>query len=355
MRRITEDTSDSFIENARKFIHKKISEREFVYSDDLIRKVVRNGNGYNIIIEFKNDEDFFKKIFDVDGDDSWYLSVSWSPDYDFVTTETTIEDFKENGSGLFYFFNDNNVNLLKKISLFIYPGEKFDLDVDIYQQNLAKRLYEMFEDETTNMLYEINNLLNRRAHDEVKNEIREEIQKEFNPIGFELYSEFDAISIPLSVLISQMRSDRYNGSLSEYLENNPFDIGNPFYNWGEGLYEYYYNATISEDDKKQLNNDFEWELEKILNQLEDDEEYSTIGEYYKIIENLEKIAEFHFWHTLPKDNEIKFKINGVEFPSNMISVSLEQKGGSKSKTIKVSEENFYHLLYQPELFDLFEI
>jgi hypothetical protein len=61
------------------------------------------------------------------------------------------------------------------------------------------------------------------------------------------------------------------------------------------------------------------------------------------------------YYNLPKDpkKETRFKIEGFEYPEMKVVVYLQK--GLKAKTLKLSEENFYNLLYQPTLFNLDEI
>jgi hypothetical protein len=58
---------------------------------------------------------------------------------------------------------------------------------------------------------------------------------------------------------------------------------------------------------------------------------------------------------LPKDpkKQTRFKIEGFDFPEMKVRVSLSK--GLQQKTVSLSEDNFYNLLYQPTLFNLDEI
>jgi hypothetical protein len=59
------------------------------------------------------------------------------------------------------------------------------------------------------------------------------------------------------------------------------------------------------------------------------------------------------WYKLPADKSIDFKITGFDINDMRILVTLN-KQFKAAKEIKVSEETFNNLLYQPQLFDLFE-
>jgi hypothetical protein len=56
---------------------------------------------------------------------------------------------------------------------------------------------------------------------------------------------------------------------------------------------------------------------------------------------------------MPKNKDVDFKIEGYEMNPTKIMVKLRK--GMKMRGLKLTEENFYHLLYQPTLFNLEEI
>ena len=60
------------------------------------------------------------------------------------------------------------------------------------------------------------------------------------------------------------------------------------------------------------------------------------------------------WHNLPKKpKEVRFKVTGFDKNPNKIEVKLQK--GLKERSLKLSEENFYNLLYQPTLFNFDDI
>ena len=80
-----------------------------------------------------------------------------------------------------------------------------------------------------------------------------------------------------------------------------------------------------------------------------------INDFTSMTARIEKKFETGKWYILPKDTtkQTRFKVEGFEFPNMKISVSLQK--GLKQKTVLLSEQNFYNLLYQPSLFSLDEI
>ena len=74
-----------------------------------------------------------------------------------------------------------------------------------------------------------------------------------------------------------------------------------------------------------------------------------------LVNKISKKYEFDKWYDVPKDNSLSFAIKQIDRDDMKILVVIDKKGeGSRQvKTVKMSEENFYNFLYQPELFDLF--
>ena len=81
-------------------------------------------------------------------------------------------------------------------------------------------------------------------------------------------------------------------------------------------------------------------------------------EFLKIIEKINK--KFQTGHkgatyVLPKDKtqKVTFRITGFDIPNSKIIVLLRK--GLKQRELKLSADNFYKLLYQPELFEFGEL
>ena len=121
--------------------------------------------------------------------------------------------------------------------------------------------------------------------------------------------------------------------------------------WYENYYEYQDHDYFN---KNGFNSYVSDRLDKILDKIEDSEDVK-IQDYVKMTDRITKKFDQDKYYTLPKDlkKEIRFKIEGFEYPNMKVVVILQK--GLKQKKIKLSEENFYNLLYQPSLFNLEEI
>ena len=77
--------------------------------------------------------------------------------------------------------------------------------------------------------------------------------------------------------------------------------------------------------------------------------------FTSMVERVSRKFKQGTWFPLPKDksNSVRFRIDGFDFPSQKLVVSLQKE--LKRKEFKMTEENFYNLLYQPELFKIGEL
>jgi hypothetical protein len=90
------------------------------------------------------------------------------------------------------------------------------------------------------------------------------------------------------------------------------------------------------------------QLGKIEEEVEDIE---NLKEFTEMVDRIKKKFKPHVSYHIPKlkDKGVTFVIKGFDKDDMKILVNL--KKDLKQITRKVSEENFYNLLYQPELFD----
>jgi hypothetical protein len=84
-----------------------------------------------------------------------------------------------------------------------------------------------------------------------------------------------------------------------------------------------------------------------------DEINGGIKEYLELRNRIISKFKIDNWIDLPKDKKYKYKIKGFDKDDIKIFVELMTPLGVKQ--VKLSEENFYNLLYQPSLFNLEEI
>ena len=344
-------TGSDMFKKLRQFAKGQITEYKLELSDDLISDVVVNKNSLGdskIIIKFDEDEDLFK-MMDLSGDDTWFLNVIMSRDYDFKSSDQMWDDNKE-GYGIFRWFNDENIEKLKTIASIVLPTEEFSVNNESYLGKLYQVLDETFSNQLDRMNWEFIDEYNSKASEVARKEISEEIYNYLESKGFELVTRYDTISISIADLIYMysikgMRNVDLKTLLESELEPGPKDR---FGGWGEDYYEY-----EGKMDEVYLNNEFGEQLDKIISSLEDNNE--NYKNYFELLDKITSKYKLNTWYQTPKDKNILFQIKKIDPSTLNIHVGLRKHGSNSwDKTHSFTEENFNKFLYQPELFDIFD-
>ena len=335
-----------FVKKLREFVRNQTSVRDLENSDGSILEIIpADPLGQSKIVFDFGDDDNFLKFLDLTDDDIWFFNVmnSHYSDYEFMDSYTIEEDWKE-GYIVYGDLNDENQEKLKQISEVILPSKEYNLNSDEYRQELSSVLSDLFERETDNILSDYFAEKNREMTITARESMNNELDKALESIGFAFKRKHDEIYTTAANLI--MWTARYGitkidamSLIQKLLEDHGGNIGN----WAEDQYEY---QDYDNFDSKSFNNYVERQLDSILEKLEEDETLDDFIEFRKKILSKYKI---NVWYELPKDKKKSFKIK--DFDRDDMTVSVEMRtpeGGFETK--KYSEEQFYNLLHQPELF-----
>jgi len=335
-----------FVKKLREFVRNQTSVRDLENSDGSILEIIpADPLGQSKIVFDFGDDDNFLKFLDLTDDDIWFFNVinSYYSDYEFMDSYTVDEDWKE-GYIVYGDLNDENKEKLKKISEVILPSKEFNLNSDEYRQELSSVLSDLFERETDNILSDYFVEKNREMTITARESMNNELDKALESIGFAFKRKHDEIYTTAANLL--MWTARYGitkidamSLIQKLIEDHGGNIGN----WAEDQYEY---QDYDNFDSESFNNYVERQLDSILEKLEEDENLDEFIEFRKKILSKYKIK---VWYELPKDKEKSFKIK--DFDRDDMTVSVEMRtpeGGFETK--KYSEEQFYNLLHQPELF-----
>jgi hypothetical protein len=344
-----------FIKILREFTKGRVDYRELENSDDSIRKVQPyNPPGQSeVYIEFKNDEEFFK-VLDLSEDDIWFVNSMFSSynSYEFMDSYSIEDDFK-NGYIIYDELNNDNVEKLKQIAEFIIPEESFDLGNDEYRIKLSDTLLSLFEDQIDYILGDYQSEKDSEMLTTAKDTISGEIDTFIESIGYSLVRSFDEIKTTAANML--MWSTRLGLrkvdpiSLFNRIVN---ESGISFGGWAENQYEFQNSENF---DKEGFNRSVEYQLDKILEKLEDDENSGgeKIKEFLGFRNRIVKKFGINKWNKLPSDKNVGFKVEGFDREDMKVIIMIE-KQFKGTRRLKLSEENFNNLLYSPQLFDLFE-
>jgi hypothetical protein len=263
---------------------------------------------------------------------------------------SAVEDFMV-GYGFYYTLDEENKELLSEISNAILPM-KVNFEDDEYRKELSEKLMENFGKQ---IKYVIEDYVDERNHaykTSLEREINKEMDEYFAELGIDAYSEGFRITVA-DLIALYIEEGELHISLKELLERI-FSRKEAPGGWQEDYYAYEDpNDFDSLGFNRTANRFFSDILDTI--QEEGEEEGVTFKDFTDMTSRILKKFKQEEYYFLPKDpkRETRFKIEGFKFPEMKVVVTLSK--GLKQKTILVSEQNFYNLLYQPSLFSLDEI
>ena len=344
------EPGDSFFA-LRRFVKGKINKYELEGSDSSIERVIpsmENPALSKVIIGFR-DMNEFGKIIGLSDDDIWFVQAMNNPydSYEIWDSSSSDQDFKD-GYGPWYDFDEDNKQLVARIAKLIY-SKKFDYEDEQDRAGLAKFLDKYYPRETDSIVYDWTYEKNIETKQVASEHVNSELNSFLGDFGFEKYG--DGIRTTVGDLISNFI--QYNVphvSIKKLLKTIFKESNRTIGGWDEDRFEYEDDDVF---DKEGFNREVTRVLEKILEQIEDDYKEGGSNTFIDMIDRITKKYKIGVWYDIPKDEKLVFKINGFDRENNKIDISLKERGVQfKIANFKISEDGFFKLLYQPELFDL---
>ena len=338
----------------RNYAKRKITKDELLASDNLFSymREDRSTPGQSVIdIAFHNQQDFLESLGMRD-DDVWFYQVINSPynGYEFIDHYSSIEDFME-GYSFYYTLDEENKELLSEISKAILPI-KVNFEDDEYRKELSEKLMENFGKQIKYIVEDYVDEKNLAFKISLEKVINKEMDEYFTELGIDAYSEGFRITVADLIALYINEGDLHI-SLKELLEKI-FGRREAPGGWQEDFYTY---EDPNDFDSVSFNRTANRFFSDILETIEEEgeEEGVSFKDFTDMTSRILKKFRQEEYYFLPKDpkKETRFKIEGFKFPEMKVVVTLSK--GLKQKSILVSEQNFYNLLYQPSLFSLDEI
>lgn len=342
--------SGDFFIALRNYFKGFIDASELENSDKSISYVEENRSNRGltkIFIEFSGDD--FLKFLGCDENDIWFynaINYSYEGYMDFVDYDSESVAFFE-GQGAWGYIDKSNDKLLENISRFTF-NKIINSDSDISDKSkFVKHLDGIFPDEIESIIYDFVNERNRQMNIAAKRNMNEDIKNAIESYGFEIKSDKVVLTVgELTELFLRFNVPHYTikGLFDVISEKMDSSIGG----WEDQIWDY---PTEDDFDMESFNRHVSWNLEKIMDTFESDDD--SMKKFGEIIKNVTSKFELGVLYFLPKNNRYKFYINGFNQDNFKVKVTLWKD--FKKKGFEFSEENFFNLLYQPELFDFEEI
>jgi len=338
----------------RNYAKGKIDAHQLMDADklfDSIKEDYRNPAESIIRIDFNNKEDLLKTLGLADEDIYFYFDVT-SPynSYEFIDSYSAQEEFGD-GYGFYNYLDEENMITLSQIARAILP-KKVDFGDAESLKELSAVLLQNFKREIENIIDEYASEKNYQMNREAYKVVEKELKDYTDSLGFEVTDTGLRISVGQLIHLYLMEN-AIHIPLKKLLEK-VFESDKQYFGWSDDIYEY---ANDNDFDSVRFNKYAGQILDNIIDRIVDagEEEGVDINDFLAMTARIEKKFETGKYYFLPKDKtkETRFKVEGFEFPNMKISVGLQK--GLTQKTISLSEQNFYNLLYQPSLFSLDEI
>ena len=324
----------------------KVTSRQMENSDDLIWKFTyneKNPNKSMVKLHF-NDMGDYLKLFELDEYDVYFAEALYSHyrSYEFIDYDHGYNEWNE--GYLLYQFSDENLNKFRQITRLVLPTAA-KLEDDEEKEKSSKVVGNMFEREVDNIISdwvdEENNCRSKGATEWVESEVCDY----FNQYGIIrqdcFYNYYTTVGILLS-LYNIVKDKTFN--LTEVLK----DIGHQtsIGGWDENRWE----IDCVDFDEESFNRTVEYELDKILEKMEDSKDFVDVNKYSEIYDRISRKFRFDFRYKTKSGRE--FFIRKIDPSNNKIIVQVFKKeGGVEDRSY--TEEEFNNFLVSPELFEGF--
>ena len=305
-----------------------------------------------ITVDLERDDPFLDAI-GLGDDDKYFLNNISFGDYDLFDYYNVEDDFKD-GYIIYGDLDEENLKKLKYISSVLLPGESFNLDDDKFRVKLSEVLLSFYDSQIENIITEWKEEQEIASKENVINVVEKELDEYLNKINFSIYTKFDKITTTISQLImwwvrlGRPEIDDVAEFFIKIIEKN----GNS--NLG-GWDDLRYTGNF-EINTERFNDNVSKQFDDIIEIIEEDE---TINEFVKMTKRISSKFKVGIgkWVPLPKNKKIMYNITGFDRDGNKIDVRLRKmyKDSYQFRDLKLTEENFYYLLFQPTLFKFDEI
>ena len=313
-------------------------------ADDLISGFRYNENNpIKSMVKFHFDEmeDYLKLFeleeYDVDFANSLY---SYYDSYTFVDYDHGYNEW--NYGYLIYQFSDENLIKFKQIVRIVLPSAA-NLEEDSEKEEACKKVEDMFSNEvdyiTSDWVDEQNVCRSKGAKEWVESDVCDY----FNKYGIIRQDCFSNYYTTVGILLSLYNTvkDKTLG-LMEVLK----DIGHRDSNLG-GWDENRWDIECTDFDDESFNRVVEDQLDKILEKMEDSEDFIDVYGYSNIYDKITKQFKFNNRYETKSGREFFFR--GVDPKNNRILIQVFGEGGLENRSY--SEDEFNNFIVSPELFE----
>lgn len=285
-----------------------------------------------VVIVFNSSDDFLK-IFDLEDSDAVYYWNLYTDNNSSVNYDRyEYEDHWNEGGFLENYFNDENkqelINLVRTYYPFISPDDYKSISTH------AKKIDPDFVD---SILDDYASLEADARHDAVKTEILSEFEDVFTKFGIKEKSLGYKYIVPINLLLNwyiKTNSEKKDltGLLTTLIEKFDTEYRG---DWGD----LYYNVDIGidDDDEAYFQREISEKIEKLHENLEDDERFINYDEFIQLQNLIDNEYGFNKEIKFKTNPESYFKVTHIEPSTNKIVINVHNKGQDTTRSVTYDE------------------
>lgn len=307
----------------------------------------KNPGKSKVTIVFDDYNDYLKLFEGLDSNNISQI-IDYLNKYYYQSDWVDFQEIRETwDQGYIYdLFDEENKNLFEKISIYISSVKNLEIGDQL------KSFREEFSDPVENMFNEFSAMEHNCKLDKLHDEMIEEFGNKFSRFGIResvpLYKYITNVDILLKLFKTfELEEKDLFGLLKKII-----DMVHPEKYYRE-LYEYYYKTGCDDDeiDKHSFNKETNWYLQRILDKIEDSEEYENVKEYFELKTKLLNQYEFGSWNILPRTENIAFRIDEINPKNNKITITIRNSNTNREEKRSLSYEELKQFETQYELFN----
>lgn len=344
------DKEGNLIVSLRNFARGKISENDLYAVDgDIYDIYEKNPLGQSIITIKFDDETQFLEDIGLDEQDVWFMqAVTGYQGYEFQDSYQIEQDFKD-GYIVYYELNDENNETLKNIAQIILPEKEYNIEDEEYRSELSRMLLDLFPTEIGWILGDYESEKEQEMNSVAKESITQEFNEPLQKNGITFNYNMDEVSISVADLyMTALQLGLWNYTSKEMIiEIIKKVLGYSIGGWYENTYDF---QDESRFDKVSFNREVDRQLKKISETLEEQsDDVYTIKDYIEFRNRLTSKYKLKNWYNVPKDNNVMFFIDSINFPDMSVKFRIKDKSLGLYKSFELGEEEFNNFLYQYSL------
>lgn len=340
----------------RNYVKGKADRYDIEHSDSSVDSVYERDPRGETLISFKfNDDGGFLKFLGLSEDDMFFARhiMNRYSQYGFRSEDFVRDDFLE-GFIVFDDFDSENREKIIKILKIIKPEinwENFDGSDNNLNKDAIKILNTHFGDLMDRIVDDWHQEMENSSEEIAREVVQSEINSVLKNLKFEPTNNIFKVEITVDNLINlYLRNGIVWLSFTKLFKDTIKrfeDISDQYIligGWSDNQSDFWGDDNF---DKEGFNFYVEQILDKILSQIEGGEDFQKFLQFY---EQVTKKFKPNVTYELPKKKGVTFTIKN--FDKENLKVEIVLRKNLKNITRKVNLENFYNLLYQPELFDI---